>query len=130
MASPLFNPQNRPKDPVNIGEAEIKRFQAERSQEAPIVVSVATAPGLFELAAKADTLGEGLSFRVPASWAANPPRIHVIPAEVDNSIKNGRAIVTIRQPRSVTSLIIRAFRELGCEVIEGTPSRFERKPVI
>lgn len=130
MASPLFNPKNRPKNPLTLGAAEIQRFQAAWNNEGPIVVSVDSAPGLFLLATESLAEGKGVELRVPESWKREPPRVHVLPATSSASITNGRETRIISRPIETTSLITAAFRDIGCEVIEGPPSRFDRKPVI
>lgn len=130
MASPLFDPKNRPAAPAQMGSNDIGRLGAVL-KDGPLVVSIETAPGVFLYASECVSKGEACRLpRVPDSWKKERPRVYVVQLTRAAEVKNGNKKATIEKPKETTLAVMDAFKFLGCEVFEGVPSRFDRRDVI
>lgn len=128
MASPIFDPKNRPAAPAQLGAGDIGRLHAKAN---PLVVSIETAEGLFLHAAECVSDGKPCRLpRVPSEWKASPPKVFVVPLASSHEVKNGNKTVVIDRFKETTEAVKDAFHVIGCEVVEGMPSRFDRREVI
>jgi len=99
-----------------------------------VIVSIETAPGIFLAASewleKSPGMGPFKLPQVPPKWKTNPPRVHVLPLMKEVTVKNGNGATLIDRVQKVNEAVRSAFLAIGCEVLDGAPSRFERKDVI
>jgi len=96
-----------------------------------IVVSVDSAPGIFLAASECVEREQEFRLpRVPPEWKARPPRVHLLPFTKDIAIKMANGHTLIDRIEDVNAAVRAAFLVIGCEVVEGAPTRFERKDVI
>jgi hypothetical protein len=128
VASPLFDPKNRRVSPEQQGTGEVNRLHAKGK---PFVVSIDSAPGIFLGASECVEHHKEFRLpRVPAEWKVRPPRVHLIGLSREHTVKTKNGHTLIDQIAKVNEAVRAAFLAIGCEVLDGAPSRFERKDVI
>jgi hypothetical protein len=127
VASPIFDPKNRPTSPTHLGSLDVGRLQAKD----PLVVSIDSAPGIFLHAAECVAKVQPCRLpRVPKDWKEKPPRVYVVPLEREVQVKNGNSTSRIDRLQETTDAVKEAFRFVGCEIVDGLPTRFDRRDVI
>lgn len=127
MASPLFDPKNRPKAAEAICNADLRRISS-ASRANLSVISIESYPGLFFAANRAIVEKKEIVL-LPTSFKVDDV-VYVIPKEGDASFKNGRETHHFSVGRAEIDLLIRALKSTGARVVEGYPDRFSRREVI
>lgn len=130
MASSLFDPKKRPVSLAKLASDGVGRLEAK--DDPALVVSIDSAPGIFLHASECvENRKECRLPRVPKDWKASPPRVHLIGLTHEHTVKtkNGHTLL-IDQVDKVNEAVRSAFLAIGCEVLDGAPSRFDRKDVI
>jgi hypothetical protein len=141
VASPLFDPKNRPKPANTLAETELLRLEKIRQQSGNVVISVDTCPGLFLLAFNlllTQNNGNGgtfvsYKFPIPKYWKRHVSKIHLlIPAKGTLELKNGSQIERVPSAKvsEILGRIQYGFEQDGFQIVLGAPSRFERADVI
>lgn len=95
------------------------------------MVSIDSAPGIFLHAAECVAKVQPCRLpRVPKDWKEKPPRVYVVPLEREVQVKNGNSTSRIDRLQETTDAVKEAFRFVGCEIVDGLPTRFDRRDVI
>jgi hypothetical protein len=141
VASPLFDPRNRPKPANALAETELLRLEKARQQSGNVIISVDTCPGLFlltfNLILTQNQSGSSTfvkyRFPVPRYWKRHVSKIHLLlPAKGPLELKNGSQIEKIPAAKvsEILGRIQYGLEQDGFQVVLGAPSRFERADVI
>lgn len=115
MASPLFDSKNRPKSPEQL----IKENWVKLGN--PAILSRESVPGVFLYAALCVDKSLPPMLQVPTKLA----KVFFVPLEKQEPVANGTQTVVLI-PDRVNPWIQSALTKMGCAVVLGMPSRFDR----
>lgn len=131
MASPLFNPQNRPKPTKSLAEGELVRIGRDLVGET-IIITGDSAPCLFLFASEYGEQSTGeFKVPVPTSWKRFVNKVYLVPQK-EVRAKNGSQVVTMTGSglQEAYTMLKWAFEQEGFLVEVAAPTRFERPDVI
>lgn len=136
MASPIFNPPKAPKSLESLAQEEVRAILKLYRQEATLVVSVDTHPGIFAHALSKVQAGEDFTFRAVNLVGSRPqPRIHLVECKGNLLIRGLRAKEAFPAhgeslEKYLFNIIGEAFIAIGFLVDKGLPDRYHREWVI